>query len=178
LPFDDADRRDHAASQPNALRRNASCQVLTWQAQSIRTLPNHVNWVSCRRTNGQRQLISRNRDKALLVRAIPVWKGTAFDVNCDAAIGLGYRICSEVSYRAVGRFFVFVGGTPPLEQASAAPVGISQTSDIRQRTLSLENLMDYGFQIFNLASTFANGNPNFVELLRVQSVGAIIPWRD
>src|ERR1700722_20620882 len=66
----------------------------------------------------------------------------------------------------------------PLEQASAAPVGMSQTSDIRQRTVSLENLMDYGFQIFNLASTFANGNPNFVELLRVQSVGAIIPWRD
>ena len=51
--------------------------------------------------------------KALLVRAIPVWKGTAFDVNCDAAIRLGYRICSEVSYRAVGRFFVFVRGTLP-----------------------------------------------------------------
>src|ERR1700722_20399875 len=44
--------------------------------------------------------------------------------------------------------------------------------------VSPENLMDYGFQIFNLASTFANGNPNFVELLRVQSVDAIIPWRD
>jgi hypothetical protein len=38
-------------------------------------------------------------------------------------------------------------------------------------------LIDCGFQIFNLASTFANGDPNFVELLRVQSVGAIIPWR-
>jgi hypothetical protein len=73
-----------------------SCQVLTLQAQSIRTLPNQLNWVSGRRTNGQRQLFSRNRDKAPLVRAIPVWKGTSFDVNCDAAICLGYRICSEV----------------------------------------------------------------------------------
>jgi hypothetical protein len=88
-------------------------QLLTWQAQSIRSLPNHLNWVSGRRTNGQRQLFSRNRDKALLIRAIPVWKGTAFDVNCDAAICLGYRICSEVSYRVVGRFFVFVRGTLP-----------------------------------------------------------------
>ena len=32
--------------------------------------------------------------------------------------------------------------------------------------------MDYGSLIFNLASTFANGEPNFVELHRVQSVGA------
>jgi hypothetical protein len=32
--------------------------------------------------------------------------------------------------------------------------------------------MDYGSQIFNLASTFANGDPNFVELLWVQSVRA------
>jgi hypothetical protein len=32
--------------------------------------------------------------------------------------------------------------------------------------------MDYGSLIFNLASTFANGDPNFVELLHVQSVGA------
>jgi hypothetical protein len=31
--------------------------------------------------------------------------------------------------------------------------------------------MDYGSPIFNLASTFANWDPNFVELLRVQSVG-------
>jgi hypothetical protein len=36
----------------------------------------------------------------------------------------------------------------------------------------LENLMDYGSLIFNLASTFANGDPNFGELIRVQSVGA------
>jgi hypothetical protein len=38
--------------------------------------------------------------------------------------------------------------------------------------------MDYRFQIFNLTSTFANWDPNFVELLQIQSVGAIIPWRD
>jgi hypothetical protein len=46
-------------------------------SQSIRTLPNHVDYVSSRRTNSQRQLFARNRDKALLVRAIPVWKGAA-----------------------------------------------------------------------------------------------------
>ena len=33
--------------------------------------------------------------------------------------------------------------------------------------------MDYGSPIFNLASTFANWDPNFVELLRVQSVGQL-----
>jgi len=38
--------------------------------------------------------------------------------------------------------------------------------------------MDYRLPIFNLTSTFANWDPNFVELLRVQSVGAIVPWRD
>jgi hypothetical protein len=42
----------------------------------------------------------------------------------------------------------------------------------------LENLMDFGSPIFNLAATFANWDPNFVELLRVQSVGAIISRRD
>jgi hypothetical protein len=31
---------------------------------------------------------------------------------------------------------------------------------------------------FNLASTFVKWDTNFVELLRVQTVGAIIPWRD
>jgi hypothetical protein len=33
--------------------------------------------------------------------------------------------------------------------------------------------MDFGSPIFNLASTFANWDPNFVELLRVQSVGQL-----
>src|ERR1700692_484652 len=33
----------------------ASCQGLTTQAQSTRTLPDHVNSVSSRRTNSQRQ---------------------------------------------------------------------------------------------------------------------------
>jgi hypothetical protein len=94
-----------------AIDMSQRCQELTWQAQSIRTLPNHVNYVANRRTNSQRQLFSRNRDKALLVRAIPVWKGTAFDVNCDAAICLAYRICSEVSYRAVG-VSLFSPGVP------------------------------------------------------------------
>jgi len=46
-------------------------------------------------------MVSRYRDKALLIRAIPVWKETAFDVNCNAAICLAYRICSELRYRAV-----------------------------------------------------------------------------
>jgi hypothetical protein len=35
--------------------------------------------------------------------------------------------------------------------------------------------MDFGSPIFNLACTFANWDPSFVELLRVQFVGAIIP---
>src|SRR5882757_2738653 len=110
-----------AHSELGHLRRfdpAAMTSDLAWVAdivsgsQSIRSLPNHVDYVSCRRTNGQRQLFF-NRDKALLVRAIPVWKGTAVDVNCDAAICLIYRICSEVSYRAVGGFFVFIWGTLP-----------------------------------------------------------------
>jgi hypothetical protein len=62
--------------------------------------------------------LSCNRDNALLVRGIPVWKGAAFDVNCDAAICLAYRICSEVSYRAVGRFFVFVRGIQVVRRLS------------------------------------------------------------
>src|ERR1700721_398298 len=33
--------------------------------------------------------------------------------------------------------------------------------------------MDFGSPIFNLASTFANWDPHFVELLRVQSVGQL-----
>src|SRR4030095_14951637 len=80
--------------------RPKSGQQLTWDTQSIRTLPNHIDYVSTRRTNRQRQLLSNNRDKPLLVRGNPVWKGTALDVNCDAAICLAYRICSEVGYRA------------------------------------------------------------------------------
>src|ERR1700733_2528329 len=64
------------------------CQEVTWQAQSIRALPNHIDYVSTRRTDSQDQLLSCNRDKALLVRGIPAWKGTAFDVNCDAALAV------------------------------------------------------------------------------------------
>jgi hypothetical protein len=89
------------------------CQQPIWQVQSIRTLPNHINYVSSRWTNSQRQLFSGNRNKAPLVRPIPIWKRTANDVNCDAAICLAYRICPEVSDRAVGCFFVFVRGALP-----------------------------------------------------------------
>ena len=109
----------HFRSTPNSGHHQIDpvCPVraksLIRQTQSIRTLPNHIDYVSTRRTDSQGQLLSCNRDKALLVRGIPVWKGTAFDVNCDAAICLAYRICSEVCYRAVGRFFVFVRGAQP-----------------------------------------------------------------
>ena len=60
----------------------------------------------------------------------------------------------------------------PNQLTSGSTGGMSRTSDIRQRTGHiLENLKDYGSPIFNLTSTFANWDPNFVELLRVQSVG-------
>jgi len=63
----------------------------------------------------------------------------------------------------------------PYEQTS----GSTRSACLKRSTsdsarVSLENLMDYRFPIFNLTSTFANWDPNFVELLRVQSVGAII----
>src|SRR5882724_1938819 len=63
---------------------DAMGQKLARGPRSFCSLPNHIDYVSSRRTDRQNQLVSRYRDKALLIGAIPVWKGTAFDVEGDA----------------------------------------------------------------------------------------------
>jgi hypothetical protein len=60
-----------------------------------------------------------------------------------------------------------------LQQTSA-----TKSANTRQCTGQSRKFDGLGVPNFNLASAFANWDPNFVELLRVQSVGAIIPWRD
>jgi hypothetical protein len=56
--------------------------------------------------------------------------------------------------------------------------GLQHVPHTRQRTGTSRKFDGLGVFNFNLASTFVNGDLNFVELFEVQSVEAIAPWRD
>src|SRR5690349_19666894 len=110
-----------AITQSTDANRPRCCQRLicmirfpgAGSAGSFRSFPNDIDDIAPRRTNGQCQLISRYRDKALLFGAVPVWKRAAFDVDRDVAICLVCRIGPEVGYRAVGGFPVFLSCALP-----------------------------------------------------------------
>ena len=55
---------------------------------------------------------------------------------------------------------------------------LKTSSSIARTSHVCKNFMDYRSPIFNLTSTFANWDPNFVELLRVQSVGGNFSLED
>jgi hypothetical protein len=125
-------------------------QNLTRHALSICARPNDVDHVSTWWTNSQRQLFPRNRDKAILVRSIPVWKGAAFNMNYDTAICFAYRIRSEVGYGTVGRLFIFFGCALPKGIArvfstislhygdDVSPTHIEEGDPLRPRPVALD----------------------------------------
>jgi hypothetical protein len=77
------------------LQQPVRAQQLTLWTRSLRPLSNHIDHDSTWRTNSQRELVSRYRDKGLLNGAIPVWEGAAFDVKCKAKVFFEVMIPKE-----------------------------------------------------------------------------------
>src|SRR5665647_721655 len=79
----------------------------------FRSLPNDVDALPTRGANSQRELVSCDRNDALLICAVPIREGTTFNMNCNAAIHLIDRVCSEVGYGPISGCLVFFRCTLP-----------------------------------------------------------------
>lgn len=117
------------SARPNL--RPKVCQELTLRQlvtpTLLRSRPNDVNGLPARRTNSQRQLVSRDCNNAFLLSIIPIREGTTFDMNGDAAIRLTHRVCPEVGYGPVSRCLIFLGS--PLPKSITHVVGTVRPHD-------------------------------------------------